>query len=209
MKKKRWWIIVLVLAAAIYFLPRYTRYRLPIGPARPSPAKSQQQMARLRARAAALQHYNNRGQYSSTVCFLVDMAMESGKKRFFVYDLTADTIITSGLMAHGSCNTSYLETARFSNKPDCGCSSLGRYAVGNKYQGRFGDAYKLHGLDSSNSHAFNRFIVLHAYDCVPDNESLQPICNSLGCPMVSYHFLGQLSKQVNRSRKPVLLWMFQ
>lgn len=50
-----------------------------------------------------------------------------------------------------------------------------------------------------------RFIVLHAYDCLPNSESSQPIFNSLGCPIVSYNFLAQLSKHISKSNKPILL----
>lgn len=64
-------------------------------------------------------------------------------------------------------------------------------------------------LDSSNSNAFQRTIVLHAYDCVPDEEVYpQPICNSLGCPMVSYKFLEELTSIIAKSRTPILLWIF-
>lgn len=148
--------------------------------------------------------------YNEELCFLVDMNLQSGLKRFFVYDLTNDEILYGGLMAHGSCNENYLKDAKFSNKPSCGCSSLGKYSIGAKYTGKFGTAYKLNGLDSSNSNAYKRNIVLHAYYCVPDEETYPyPICNSLGCPMVSKDFFNELMQEIDNSPKPMLLWMFQ
>lgn len=164
---------------------------------------------RLKKKAVSLRQFAASNKYNNSIGFLVDMSLSSGKKRLFVYDLQKDSIITSGLMTHGSCNTAYLEKAKFSNTPDCGCSSLGKYAIGYKYKGKFGDAYKLYGLDSSNSNAFNRFIVLHGYSEVPDIESSLPICNSLGCPMVSHNFLDKLDMQISKSKEPILLWIFQ
>src|SRR5690348_12150348 len=37
--------------------------------------------------------------YSTTTCFLVDMSIESGKNRFFVYDLAKDSVVDAGLVA--------------------------------------------------------------------------------------------------------------
>ena len=98
--------------------------------------------------------------------------------------------------------------AVFSNTPNSLCSSLGKYKIGVKYNGRFGKAYKLHGLENTNNKAYERYIVLHGYDCVPD-ETLYPeyLCNSEGCPMVSYKFLDTLSGYIDNSKKPILLWI--
>src|SRR4051812_45002378 len=36
---------------------------------------------------------------SKEICFFIDMSLPSGQKRFFVYDLQKDSIITSGLVS--------------------------------------------------------------------------------------------------------------
>lgn len=163
----------------------------------------------LKGRAQRLKTYARAKGFATDYCFLIDMNRPSGKNRFFIYDLRKDSITAAGLVAHGSCNTTFLRTARFSNTPNEGCSSLGIYKVGYKYNGRFGRAYKLHGLDSTNSNAFKRAVVLHAYDCVPDKE-IYPLsaCNSLGCPMVSYAFLDKAARVIDQARRPVLLWVY-
>jgi hypothetical protein len=149
------------------------------------------------------------GGFSIKYCFLLDLKLPSGKKRFFVYDLSKDSIIDAGLAAHGSCNTYFLKNVWFSNVPGCGCSSAGLYKIENKYYGRFGLSYKLIGLQKSNSNAYKRSIVLHSYSDVPDNEIYpDPICNSLGCPMTSVKFLKKLSCIIDGSKKPVLLYIF-
>ena len=44
----------------------------------------------------------------------------------------------SGLVAHGSCNETFLDRAKFSNAPGDGCTSLGKYRIGEKYWGAYG-----------------------------------------------------------------------
>ena len=147
--------------------------------------------------------------YSTEYCFLIDMSICSGKNRFFVYDIRKNNIILSGLVAHGNCNTHFLELARFSNAPSCGCSSMGKYKVGTSYMGEFGKSYRLYGLDSSNSNAFKRAIVLHGFGPVPDEEIYPKVlCNSFGCPMVSRSFINKLSEIIDKSDKPILLWIY-
>jgi len=161
-------------------------------------------------RAGEMKMFAQKRGYSTRYCFLLDMRMESGLKRFFVYDFGKNKAEISGLVAHGSCDQNFLKEARFSNTPGGGCTSVGIYKVGSAYYGQYGRAYKLYGLESSNSNAFNRAIVLHSYSCVPDEECFpKPICNSSGCPMVSVAFLSKLSAIIDQSDKPILLWVYE
>jgi hypothetical protein len=147
--------------------------------------------------------------YNTKIVFLVDMGPPSGKYRFFVADLEKDSLLLAGLVAHGSGNHTFAVAPSFSNTDGSGCTSLGRYRIGAPYTGHFGRAYKLYGLDSSNSQAFRRNIVLHSFSYVPEAETdPYPICNSLGCPMVSPGFLQQLEPLIDHSPHPILLWIF-
>jgi hypothetical protein len=84
-----------------------------------------------------------------------------------------------------------------------------RWAVMLSYHGEFGLAYKLNGLDSGNSKAFDRFVVLHAHDCVPNGEVYpSAICLSFGCPTVSPAFLQKIKPILDASTQPVLLWIY-
>ena len=137
------------------------------------------------------------------------MSISSGQNRFFVYDGKKNSVLLEGLVTHGSCDSGFQLNPTFSNKKESGYSSLGKYKVGISYKGRFGLAYKLHGLDSSNSNAFARSIVLHSYDCVPESETApELICNSRGCPMLSPTFLKQIKPLIDNSTLPMLLWIF-
>ncbi|UEG50413.1 murein L,D-transpeptidase catalytic domain family protein [Ferruginibacter lapsinanis] len=164
--------------------------------------------ARLHLKSAGITDYIRKHHYNSTYCFMIDMKMESGKKRFFVYNLDKDSIELAGLVAHGSGDDHSTEI-KFSNQPGSLCSSLGKYKICKSYFGKFGLAYKLYGLDKTNSNALNRFVVLHSHSCVPaDETSPFPICESWGCPTVAPTFLNELKKYINRSDKPILLNMY-
>jgi hypothetical protein len=53
-------------------------------------------------------------------------------------------------------------------------------------------------------------VVLHAHSCVPDDENAPlPICQSNGCPTVSPNFLQTLAAYIDKSKKPVLLWIYE
>jgi len=164
----------------------------------------------LTTRAGEVSNYAIQKGYSTKYCFLIDMSLPSGSNRFFVYDLQKRSVAYSGLVAHGSCEERFLSRARFSNVNNSGCSSLGRYKVGAFYNGKYGESFRLHGLDNSNSNAFPRGVVIHGYDCVPDEEIFpRVLCNSLGCPMVSYNFFDKLSRIISGSEKPILLWIYR
>lgn len=172
--------------------------------------KSSEEFNKLKSRAESLKEFAHAHSYNKELFFLVDMSITSGKYRFFVYDGEKDSVVLKGLAAHGSCDRGFQQDPTFSNTKESGCSSLGKYKIGTSYKGKFGLAYKLYGLDSSNSNAFERNIVLHAYDCVPEKEAdPQPICNSRGCPMVSPGILKQLKPIIDNSTRPILLWIFE
>jgi hypothetical protein len=163
--------------------------------------------ARLKKQSDNLLAYAKQRRYNCNYAFMIDMGLPSGSNRFFVYDFKNDSVLKSGLVTHGyGLNDSRIS---FSNVPGSYCTSLGKYKIGNSYHGRFGLAYKLYGLDSSNSNAFNRFVVLHSHACVPDSEaSPLSICMSQGCPTVSPSFLKVLKNYLDNAEKPVLLYIF-
>ncbi|HEU0126530.1 murein L,D-transpeptidase catalytic domain-containing protein [Flavobacterium sp.] len=147
--------------------------------------------------------------YNSDVAFFLDMRIESGRNRFFIYDLKHNKLLDKGLVGHGSgSETGIYGELKFSNVKNSNCSSLGKYSIGGSYIGTFGKAYKLYGLDKTNSNAFDRNIVLHKYVDIPFEEQPYPICNSLGCPMVNEKFFGVIEKLIDNSKKKILLVMY-
>ena len=163
---------------------------------------------KLQAKATEAKAFAQKNHFNDEFCFLVDMSLPSYQKRFFVYNLEKDTIENAGLVAHGRCNEDWLEGRKYGNTIGCGCTSLGRYKIGKAYQGRFGLAFKLYGLDTTNDKAFERFVVLHSHSCVPEIEVSSDICQSDGCPTVAPGFLRQIEPIIKQSENPVLLWVF-
>jgi L,D-transpeptidase catalytic domain len=148
-------------------------------------------------------------EYNCEIAFFIDMRIKSGENRFFVYNLKENKIADEGLVAHGSGSETGIENQlKFGNVPNSNTTSLGKYTIGHHYVGKFGKAYKLYGLDKTNSKAFDRFIVLHYYDKVPYEQQLEPICNSLGCPMVNEKFFNRLEKILDASEKKILLSIY-
>ena len=162
------------------------------------------------SRASQARNYAMENDFSGSYCFFLDMSIPSGRKRFFVYDLEKNIVIMSGLVAHGSCGDTFSSEARFSNMPGHGCSSLGKYKIGEQYRGQYGKSYKLYGLENTNSNAYKRAVVLHGFSCVPDQEIYpRVVCNSLGCTMVSPGFFEKLASIIDRSKKPIVLWIYK
>ncbi len=173
------------------------------------PVVSDAVYARLKQKARLAEAFNEMNDYDTGYCFLVDMKIASGRKRFFVYNLQKDSVEAEGLVTHGSGSDKGSGDLYFSNIANSNCTSLGKYRIGKSYNGKFGPAYKLYGLEKTNSNAFNRFVVLHAHSCVPESETDPfPICKSWGCPTVSPAFLKLLKKYIEEADKPVLLWIY-
>ena len=147
--------------------------------------------------------------YNDEIAFFVDYKIPSGKFRFFIYDLKKNRIINKGLVAHGSGSEKGKEGKLiFSNVENSYQSSLGKYKISTKYFGTFGWSYRLEGLDKTNNNALKRAIVMHSLSCVKDEESSEPTCLSLGCPMVSKFFFETAAKYIDNSKKPILLYTF-
>jgi hypothetical protein len=167
------------------------------------------ELTRLKNFSNNIETYAKKNNCNSRYCFLIDMKLPSGSNRFFVYDIKKDSILDTGLVTHGSGSDNGDKGLRFSNTINSNCTSIGKYKIGNSYSGKFGLAYKLHGLDNTNSNAFNRFVVLHSHSCVPENEVAPiEICRSLGCPTVAPAFLAKLKKYLDVSDKSMLLQIF-
>ncbi len=166
---------------------------------------------RVKQQAEYIKTYAKDNHYNTNYCFLVDMSIPSGKNRFFVYNLKTDKIESASLVAHGfgSTRKDGTDELDFSNNAFSFKTALGKYKIGYSYKGEFGLAYKLYGLDSTNSKAFQRAIVLHSDIHMPEIETYPyRIFQSAGCPTVSPGFLPVLSKFINTSKQPIIMWIY-
>ena len=160
--------------------------------------------------------YCAHNKFNESFCLLVNMSMHSGKKRFYVWDLAENKAIDSGLVSHG-CGDNWwgvVNTVRdppFSNKYESHCTSEGKYRVGKRDYSQWGInvKYFLHGLDSTNSNALGREIVLHSWEEVKENEIFPAgTAEGWGCPAISNEFMKRLDGRLKNSKRPVLLWIF-
>jgi hypothetical protein len=167
----------------------------------------QQEMIKVDNSRNELKQYAAKNKCNTNYAFVADMRIASFKKRFFVFDLKKDSLINTGYVAHGTGSETFRNELLFSNTPDSRCTSLGKYKIGASYKGMYGFSYRLYGLDSSNSKALERAIVLHGHSCIPEIAyDDYPICFSYGCPMVSTKFLQTLKGYIDKQGKqPILL----
>ncbi|MFZ9846705.1 MAG: murein L,D-transpeptidase catalytic domain-containing protein [Flavobacteriales bacterium] len=122
-----------------------------------------------RTKAAEALSYCKKNGMDTSFCVLIDMSIHSGKKRLLLWNFKKDTIEYSALCSHGSgdypWNNDYTkERPKFSNAVNSHCASLGKYKVGIRSYSSWGLKfhYKLHGLETTNDKAFERYVVLHS-----------------------------------------------
>lgn len=171
------------------------------------PAFAQVRQDKIQSLKNFTKHQNK---YNEKWAIFIDFRIPSHKYRFFLYDFTQNTVVEKGLVAHGSGSvTNNTSSLIFSNTINSHQSSLGKYEIVKKsYTGQFGKAYRLKGLDTTNNNAMKRAIVLHAYHCIPNEETSTPICLSLGCPMVSQKFFNTIARYIDSSEKPILMYIY-
>lgn len=175
------------------------------------------QIQRLRTKAKEAKKYCAKNSYNTSFCVLVDMNIHSGKKRAYLWSFSKDTIVEAGMCSHGCGKSPWGETSTknspvFSNVPDSHCSSLGKYKIGKRGYSSWGIHvnYKLYGLETTNSNAYKREIVLHSWEDVPASEVFPfGIPEGWGCPAVSNIFMKALDAKLKEASTPVLLWIFK
>ena len=170
----------------------------------------------LMSKAAEALTYCKGNNLNTELCILIDMRVHSGKKRLYIYNFKTDSIISSGLCSHGCGNNPWAgdETKNnpvFSNIPDSHLSSLGKYKIGNRGYSNWGINvnYKLHGLESTNSNALSRDIVLHSWKMIPNQEMFpNGTPEGWGCPAVSDKQMRIIDSLLQPSNENVLLWIY-
>jgi hypothetical protein len=150
-------------------------------------------------------------------CILIDMSIHSGKKRLFVIDFKNNTILKSAIVSHGCGNYAWSDDQTkdkpsFSNIHESHLASIGRYRIGERGWSNWGINvnYKLYGIDSTNSNAYSRLIVLHGWDAVQDEENYPfGAPEGYGCPAVSNNTMRYLDKRLKNKKKDVLMWVYK
>lgn len=112
-----------------------------------------------------VERHNADGRY----LLIVDYSIPSNDYRLFIWDTEQDCIVEKFWCAHGRGGGSTPKTPVFSNTPGSKCSSLGWYLVDKSVGVSYHWGYKYHavdGLDTSNSNARSRQILIHPWSSV-------------------------------------------
>ena len=176
--------------------------------ARPEKGTDTYAITTLQQKVKKIKKFAASNNYDTTVAFFVDMQVKSGKNRFLVVNLASGEVLKKGLVAHGKGDERFTFNKKFSNGEGSNCTSLGIYKIGKAYTGAFGLSYKLYGLNTTNSNALKRYVVLHSMGSVPSAESKWPITQTEGCPAVAPDFLVELASILDKSQKSILLYIY-
>jgi hypothetical protein len=158
-----------------------------------------------------LLEYCNQNGYSEDYCIFVDFSKPSGIKRFCIYDFNQNKIISKSLCANGRGVENNIFNKTFSNEIGSNYSSLGKYAIGhirpmsNPY---FKEGFTVHGLDSTNSNANVRAILIHNGNPSFELFPLPSLPVSRGCFAVSTKMMEEIKIIKEKTNKPILLYAF-
>ncbi|MDR6370520.1 hypothetical protein J2795_002232 [Chryseobacterium bernardetii] len=149
-------------------------------------------------------------------CILIDMSLHSGVSRFFVWDFKNNKISQKYLVGHGCGSNAWSKdhskaNPAFSNEDGSHLSSLGKYKLEGRGYSDWGIniKYLMHGLEDTNSNALKRVIVFHSWDMMSDDEVFpNGSPEGWGCPTVSNKAMKEIDPMIQKSGKPVLMWIY-
>ena len=165
--------------------------------------------SRVAERVCMLRAFCRAKGYNSRIAVLIDMSRHSGRNRLVVWDFEREKVIMCSPVSHGSgSRLSHVRSAyaNFSNEDGSHLSSLGRALIAERYEGRYGVAYRLDGLEASNSNLRSRCVVLHGWEHTTSFPIWpMPTVGSFGCPVLSRRRMAQLDEILKNESRVVLL----
>ncbi len=138
---------------------------------------------------------------------VADMSLPSSEKRLFIFDILSGfpRLIVRDFVAHGSGSDPNKDgkVDKFGATPNSHKTSLGLYAIAERYLGKYGTSFRLDGLtEGFNDTARYRTIVLHSAPYVRESGV---VGRSKGCPAVRQVVLNKLyDRKVERN---AFLWI--
>ena len=162
-----------------------------------------------------LLRYCNSNGYSDKYCILVDFSKPQGINRFAIYSFEDNKVVAKSLCAQGRGRENNIFCRKFSNEIGSNYSSLGHYRVGrlrpmsHPILWFFNDGYEVHGLDSTNSNAYERAILIHNGNTCFETYPLPCIPASQGCFTVSTAMMRKIAEIKKLTDKPLLLYAYR
>ncbi|MBR3702888.1 MAG: murein L,D-transpeptidase catalytic domain family protein [Alistipes sp.] len=164
------------------------------------------------SRVAELYAFCQERGYNTRLALMMDLGRHSGCRRFVVWDFQQGRALYSFPVSHGSGSArSHVRSAyaECSNGDGSHLSSAGRALVAERYVGRYGVAYRLDGLDETNSALRKRCVVLHGWRYTTSFPIYPfPTVGSWGCPVLSLRAMKKLDEILQREQR-VVLWMYK
>ena len=139
---------------------------------------------------------------------IVNFRKHSGEERFFIYNVRNKKYEYSGLVQHGNGKGNTAGKPKFSNVIGSNCSSLGLYKITSMdkmHSWPNAPCYRLIGLDSTNSNAMTRGILIHpslTHTLMPFEIwglDLPLTWESQGCFAVSCNTMYEISKRFKKN----------
>lgn len=165
-------------------------------------------ISKIAKRADILIDYCQERGYNTSIAIFIDLARHSGRNRFVVWDFNSHKPLLVAPVSHGSgSDKSHIRSAyaHTSNQDGSHLSSLGRALIAERYTGSYGIAYRLDGLDSTNSNIRPRCIVLHGWRHTT-SYPIWPLATtgSFGCPVLSTRNMARIDRMLQGEDKVVI-----
>ena len=155
-----------------------------------------------------LRAWCHRHDYNRRIAIFVNLSLHSGRNRFVVWDFERELPLLICPVSHGSGGRKSHKCsayAKISNEDGSHLSSVGRALVAERYEGRYGVAYRLDGLDSSNSNMRSRCVVLHSWRYTTSFPIYPlPTVGSFGCPVISRKMMARLDEILKTESRVVM-----
>lgn len=125
----------------------------------------------------------NKGYAKKDLLTIIDYSKPSTQRRFWVFDLKSNRALFNTWVSHGK-NSGLVTATSFSNSPGSLKSSIGVFLTDDTYSGKNGYSLRLRGLESVNSNAYARAVVIHgaAYAHPSVINGVGRMGRSWGCP---------------------------
>lgn len=164
--------------------------------------------SRAKERASKLLEFCRKEGYNTRIALFVDLSRHSGRRRFVAWSFERNAPIFTAPVSHGSgSQKSHVRSAyaRLSNEDGSHLSSVGRALVAERYEGRYGVAYRLDGLEATNSNLRPRCVVLHGWEHTT-SYPIFPLATtgSFGCPVLSRSMMQRVDELIKLERGVVM-----
>lgn len=164
--------------------------------------------SRAKERASKLLEFCRKKGYNTRIALFVDLSRHSGRRRFVAWSFERNAPLFTAPVSHGSgSQKSHVRSAyaRLSNEDGSHLSSVGRALVAERYEGRYGVAYRLDGLEATNSNLRPRCVVLHGWEHTT-SYPIFPLATtgSFGCPVLSRSMMQRVDELIKLERGVVM-----